>query len=72
MKIFITTLAKIANGRGWRAQDKDKDKDEETNMLLKEMKSTKMDNIEKQFSSKVDSVYGSLEKNDESRTEEVR
>ena len=33
-------------------------------MLLKEMKllSTKMDNIEKQFSSKVDSVDGSLEK----------
>lgn len=52
----------MADGRGRRGQDKDEDK--ETNVLLKEMKllSTKMDNIEKQFSSKVDSVYGSLEK----------
>lgn len=56
----------MADGRGRRGQDKDEDK--ETNVLLKEMilLSMKMDNIEKQFSSKVDSVYGSLGKNYES------
>ena len=54
----------MANGHRRRAQDKDKDEDKETHVLLKEMKllSTKMNNIEKLFSCKVDSMYGSLEK----------
>ena len=47
----------MVDGHGWRAQDKDKDEVKETNVLLKEMEllSTKMDNIEKQFSSKTKS-----------------
>ena len=44
-----------------RAQDKD---EEATGVLLKEMKviQSKVDNIEKQLNSKVDGLYGSLEK----------
>ena len=33
-----------------------------TKMKIRKLVSTKMDNIEKQFSSNVDSMYGSLEK----------